>query len=398
MAQARRDEIAPRSAELKNRGQQRRCASKDEKRETVGDSKQALLAANNEHKVVLFGFDLSHLPSNTQFFFCVGGVFTFNVLYGYLQELLAVTVAGRKFALFLAACQFAGYAFWSHVLARLNRSITRQHTKELALQRDTPKVPMNKFVGLSLLRAFDLAITNSAMQFLNYPAKTLIKSCRVVFTMFMGVLMLGKRYKPKDYVAVFTLVIGLGIFLHADSTTSAVFHPLGVLLLVSNCKRWWYEPTIMFSYSRIDQANIPIILLLLLKTVSLVCDGTLNNWSEQMMDQYSLSQDDFHSRLYGVSLLATVVAAFCSDELLQGIDMFLMQPGTIPEIESGATEFTWSVSDKAIALLAFSTSGIMGASCLGAITKRFGCLSMALTSTARKATTLFLSFALFHNN
>mmetsp|Transcript_14228 Transcript_14228/g.20454 ORF Transcript_14228/g.20454 Transcript_14228/m.20454 type:complete len:132 (+) Transcript_14228:1-396(+) len=40
----------------------------------------------------------------------------------------------------------------------------------------------------------------------------------------------------------------------------------------------------------------------------------------------------------------------------------------------------------------------MGASCLGAITKRFGALSMALTSTARKATTLFLSFALFNNN
>jgi hypothetical protein len=116
-----------------------------------------------------------------------------------------------------------------------------------------------------------------------------------------------------------------------------------------------------------------------------------------MMDQYSLSQDDFHSRLYGVSLLATVVAASCNNEFLQGIDMFLMQPGTIPEIESGATEFTWSVSDKTIALLAFSTTGIMGASCLGAITKRFGCLSMALTSTARKATTLFLSFALFHN-
>jgi hypothetical protein len=246
MTQAREVDKAPRSADLKNRSQQRRSSAKHEKQETVVDSEHASLAANNEHKVVLFGFDLSHLPSNTQFLVCIGGVFTFNVLYGYLQELLSVTVAGRKFGLFLALCQFTGYAFWSHVLVRLNRSITRQHTKELALQRDTPKVPMNKFICLALLRAFDLAITNSAMQFLNYPAKTLIKSCRVVFTMFIGVLMLGKRYKLKDYVAVFTLVIGLGIFLHADSITSAFFHPWGVLLLVSYCIRYWYEQTIMF--------------------------------------------------------------------------------------------------------------------------------------------------------
>lgn len=192
----------------------------------------------NEYKVVLFGHDLSPLSANAQFAICVGGVFTFNVLYGYLQELLSVSIAGRKFALFLAVCQFAGYAFWSHILARWNRSITRQHTKELALQRDTPKIPVNKFVGLSLLRAFDLAVTNSAMQFLNYPAKTLVKSCRVVFTMLMGVLMLGKRYKPKDYVAVVTLVFGLGIFLHADSTSTAIFHPLGVLLLVRSVTLW----------------------------------------------------------------------------------------------------------------------------------------------------------------
>ena len=115
------------------------------------------------------------------------------------------------------------------------------------------------------------------------------------------------------------------------------------------------------------------------------------------MEEYSLSQDDFHSRLYVVSLVATLVAAHCRHELLEGIDMFLLQPGTIPEIEYGATEFTWSIPQKATVLILFSTSGIMGASCLGAITKRFGCLSMALTSTARKGTTLFLSFALFQN-
>ena len=135
------------------------------------------------------------------------------------------------------------------------------------------------------------------------------------------------------------------------------------------------------------------------KTISLLCDGTLNNWSEQMMEEYNLSQDEFHSRLYLVSLIATMVAAFLRNELLEGIDSFLLQDGTVPEIESlTTTTTTITATQKAFLLVLFGTTGIMGASCLGAITKRFGALSMALTSTGRKATTLFLSFAVFDEN
>jgi hypothetical protein len=41
--------------------------------------------------------------------------------------------------------------------------------------------------------------------------------------------------------------------------------------------------------------------------------------------------------------------------------------------------------------------GFFGSSCSAAITKNFGALTMSITSTARKATTLFLSFFLFNN-
>lgn len=41
--------------------------------------------------------------------------------------------------------------------------------------------------------------------------------------------------------------------------------------------------------------------------------------------------------------------------------------------------------------------GFFGSSCSAAITKNFGALTMSITSTARKATTLFLSFMFFDN-
>jgi hypothetical protein len=201
--------------------------------EVESGNNEATRGGTGEPQVHLFGRDLSQYSPDIQFSICCVGVFTFNVLYGFLQELLSVHIAGRKFALFLAVCQFAGYAFWASLLARLNRAAIRT-------SRQTPVlVPTGKFIALSILRAFDLAVTNSAMMYLNYPAKTLIKSCRVVFTMLMGVLIRRKKYKLRDYAAVFTLVIGLLIFLHADSSSDAIFHPIGVALLVRASKISW---------------------------------------------------------------------------------------------------------------------------------------------------------------
>jgi len=71
-----------------------------------------------------------------------------------------------------------------------------------------------------------------AMQYVNYPAKTLMKSSRVVFTMLFGVVVARKRYKAMDYLGVILMVAGLVIFMHADANSSAVFDSLGIFMLV----------------------------------------------------------------------------------------------------------------------------------------------------------------------
>jgi drug/metabolite transporter (DMT)-like permease len=314
--------------------------------------------------VVLLGVDISSLSPTIQFFLCAAGAFVLSLAYGMLQELLSVHVASRQYALFLAVCTFAGSAFWSFFLTKLRRCTMSAGSNEQDARNAMPPAPLSKFLVLSLIRAFDLALTNMAMQYLNYPAKTLIKSSKVVFTMALGVLIQKHRYRVRDYSVVFTLVAGLAIFLHADHTSDAVFHPVGVIFLV----------------------------------LSLMGDGVINNYSEKLMDSYSMTQDEYHTRLYSVALVVTLTAAHLRHELLEGIDVFLLQPGTIAEIESGSVKDTkWPVSRKALVLVLFSATGIFGASCLGAITKRFGALAMALTSTVRKAATLFMSFLLFHN-
>jgi len=238
--------------------------------------------------VLVLGFDISHMPKGTQFTVCATGVFGFSLLYGYLQELISVHICNRKLGLFQAVMQFVGYsglAYWMNLWVysrqeKLKRQ-REEHQKRLNPSYDSEVslttvedgmiglsdgklattamiVPWSMYVSLSLLRAVDLGMTNLAMQYINYPAKTLMKSSRVVFTMFFGVVISRKRYSLTDYSIVMFMVVGLALFMHADMNSSAVFHSTGVVMLI----------------------------------ISLICDGAISNVSETIMSKYGVGQDE----------------------------------------------------------------------------------------------------------
>lgn len=323
------------------------------------------------NRVLILGVEITHLPRPLQFIISASGVFGFSLLYGYLQELIAVSLCGRQLGLFLAMVQFIGYVLWSRVLhnhvetktaidpssaAGSNSSSSMSHAT--ILKGD---VPTKLYILLALLRAIDASMTNMSMTYINYPCKTLMKSSRVVFTMILGTIISRKRYKPVDYGIVLLMVAGLSIFMHADANSSAVFHPLGVIML----------------------------------TISLLCDGAMSNMGEKIMTQFNVGQDEYMYKLYSITLLGIVGAAASRGDLLEGTQ-FLFTPGTYDEIRMGQ-EPTWTVTGKIIVIVLFSSAGFFGSSCSALITKEFGALTMSITSTARKATTLFLSFALFNN-
>lgn len=228
--------------------------------------------------VWVLGVDIAHYSRSTQFVVCATGVFFFSLLYGYLQELLSVELCSRQLGLFLAMMQFTGYTILAYILRRFvytkqQKRQQQKHNVSLSYPNSTAaavaQVPLALYLGLSLLRAVDLAMTNLAMQYINYPAKTLMKSSRVVFTMMFGVLIQRKTYKSVDYAIVLAMVAGLAMFMHADAHSSAVFHHMGVIML----------------------------------TVSLVCDGAISNMSETIMSQFGVGQDE----VCGIVFLAVAV-------------------------------------------------------------------------------------------
>lgn len=303
--------------------------------------------------VLLFGYDISHLNRTVQFSAFVLGVFVFTVIYGCLQELLAVKILNRQLGLFLTTVQFAGYAFWSFVLSRIDARLSPS-------QSVNARVPSHIYIGLALLRAVDVGMTNVSMQYLNYPAKVLIKSSRVAFTMVTGT-MFGKRYGLLEYFIVSTMICGLVVFLNADAK-SAVFHPIGVALLV----------------------------------IALLCDGMINNWSEISMAKYHVGHNEFLCHLYTIAFLSMTTLTYFNGELLTGL-RFLSISGTYLEANAGHPS-SCAPFLKVMVIVLFATTGLFGSSCAAGITKYFGAMAMSITSTARKAMTLFLSFIIFQNS
>lgn len=318
---------------------------------------------------ILFGVDMSPCSPMAQFVIPAGGLITFTVIYGYYQELVAVHIAGRKFALCLATFQFLGYTIWSAILNQIG-TMQKRHRQEIHATPSASRspIPLRIYIGLSLLRALDLSMATSAMRFITYPTKVLMKSTRVVFTMVLGVFIGNKTYRFRDYAAAGLLVLGLALFLHADSReSSVVFHPAGIVMMI----------------------------------ISLLCDGAFGNWSEKVMRDYRVGHDEFQVQLYFLAFLAVASAALARGELISGIQFFLLQDGAADEVSGHEDDATvdWAIGkrEKILALVFFSTAGLFGSSCAGAITKHSGALAFSITSTARKAITLFLSFALFHN-
>ena len=127
--------------------------------------------------VMVLGIDISHLSKATQFTVCAAGLFFFSLLYGYLQELLSVTLCSRQLGLFLATTQFAGYTVLAYIMRNFvyrqqqnfKQKVIDQHAIQYGSDHmggyeksskmfDSKYVPLTLYLGLSVLRAIDLAM------------------------------------------------------------------------------------------------------------------------------------------------------------------------------------------------------------------------------------------------
>lgn len=141
-------------------------------------------------------------------------------MYGILQEFVVMTKFHRSLGWFITFLQLSGYAlcgFFQHDI--------------ISMKFSERKIPIQYYCLFSILHVTMQGCTNLAMQYLNYPAKTLFKSSRVIVTMIFGGCCMGKKYYFNDFVVAGMIITGLSLFVVCDAQTSPVFDPTGILYI-----------------------------------------------------------------------------------------------------------------------------------------------------------------------
>mmetsp|Transcript_18604 Transcript_18604/g.22063 ORF Transcript_18604/g.22063 Transcript_18604/m.22063 type:complete len:412 (+) Transcript_18604:95-1330(+) len=280
----------------------------------------------------------SDVNSTRQYLAITAVLFFFTLIYGYLQEMVCIHLFERQYALFLTFAQFLGYTIFA-ALQRMHFGSCGRRT-----------IPTKYCIGLAISQAAMQTFSNMAMHYLNYPAKVLFKSCRVIPTMLFGVFVCNKKYSKMEWIAMFLLVSGLIIFMQADMHTSPDMNPMGVILIV----------------------------------LSLLLDAGILNIQEYCFSTFGCDEDELVMASYSGGSIALLLLCIGTGELKSAIT-FIKSP------------MVGSAGYALTSLIALSTCGFCGVVCVTALTRRFGALIAALTTTVRKALTLVISFTLFPN-
>jgi len=171
-------------------------------------------------RVKILGYDISRLSSTLQFVICSCGVFFFFLLYGYFQELIFIQPSIKSHALYITFLQFVLYSTFALIECYLEGLKER-------------KIPTTTYVVISFLTVATMALSNSSLEYLNFPTQVIFKSCKLIPVLVGGILIQGKRYGLTDFIAACVMCIGLIWFTLADSHMSPNFHPSGVLMISS---------------------------------------------------------------------------------------------------------------------------------------------------------------------
>lgn len=283
------------------------------------------------HKeLVVLGFALDSLPKAAQFFICCGGVFLFYLIYGYVQEWIFRT-GMKPFGWYLTLVQFAWYSVFGIFQTSLQRDKTR-------------KIPLKTYSILAFLTVSTMGLSNTSLNYLNYPTQVIFKCCKLIPVMAGGIIIQGKTYRLIDFLACLCMSIGLILFTLADSTVQPQFNHTGVILI----------------------------------SLALCADAVIGNVQEKAMKAHKSSNTEVVLYSYGIGFVYILIGLVFSGGLWPAFKFCAQNP-----VQAYGLSFI------------FSISGYLGITFVLTLIKAFGALVAVTVTTGRKAVTMVLSFMFF---
>ncbi|XP_077365679.1 adenosine 3'-phospho 5'-phosphosulfate transporter 2 [Festucalex cinctus] len=279
----------------------------------------------------ILGIKVSNFSTPVQFCICVGGVFFFFLIYGYVQELIFSLEGLKSFSWYLTLVQFGFYSLFGLVELQFTKDKRR-------------RIPGKTYLILAFLTVATIGLSNASLGYLNYPTQVIFKCCKLIPVMIGGVFVQGKRYSVIDVAAAVCMSFGLIWFTLADSNVSPNFNVAGVFII----------------------------------SLALCADAVIGNVQEKAMKHHNASNSEMVLYSYSIGFVYILTGLICLGGLGPAMSFFSEDP----------------VKTYGYAFL-FSLVGFLGVSFVLALIKLFDALVAVTVTTGRKAMSIVFSFMFF---
>lgn len=223
----------------------------------------------------------------------------------------------------------------------------------VALRMNDPPLgcaPPYKFLFCSISNVLSAWFQYEALKFITFPMQVLAKSCKVLFTMLMGVMINQKKFTVLEYINALCIALGLVIFKygqttgeHTDDSLTAQYFVVGLILIICY----------------------------------ILCDSFTSNWQSRIFKEHSITSLQM---MQGVNIFSVFISLLTSTpEILSTLRFF----GNHPSImwHAGLMSLCSGVGQ----LFIFYTIG------------QFGAVVFAVAMTTRLICSVMLSIVVFNH-
>ena len=201
-----------------------------------------------------------------RFLYLVAGILFFFGCHNYMQELI-MNLPGFKVGVFLGYLEVLGVAICSFVERKYEGETTR-------------RAPWSSYFLLCFCLLVSSATSNIALNYINYPTKVVFRSCKLIPTMVIAVILNKKKVHNFEFGFGALISLGMVLFAWADFNVLPKFNFFGILLVSLSVVADAFLPNFqerVFEHgsSRIEVTYFTNILCLAAMTVSFSVTGDL---------------------------------------------------------------------------------------------------------------------------
>ena len=300
---------------------------------------------------------LGSFPKELRFLLYVAGLYITFIYWGYLQEKLSKwayssdmkdgVVVRWEYIMVLNALMATGASLTAGILQCLS-SVS------------SPKIPCNKFWKAAITCTLGSPLGYKAMSYISFPMVILVKTCKPVPVMTVGIMLYGTRYKWWKYLTMFLLCLGIALFSYFKTSNEKVSS----------------------EQQNLDTTSTLIGIGLVLSNLAL--DGYTSNEQDYIFEKFNATPLQMMQNVNAWQVL--YLSFFLGSEyLLTGANSQIVR--AILALQSS--------TELVVDIVSFVLCASLGQVLIFSVMAEFGSLTWITISVTRKLFTILLSVALF---